>query len=342
MHLLVVAVCLLLSSDKTPAQPGVRPATLPSTVPTARAASRPASADLVQRGLLRISQRQRLRVTHRTTVSIPQTETFRLFHALPQKMPWSSASAELGLEQLSAEPSMPTIEVDEKMDGHHFRWELRSPPEGSTKFVTTYNIVTATREFMPGNVRLKWSDFSPPHLEPSDPLVSVATKEMFDLVEAVRRKPNPMLAVPDLTKWIDQKVVYDAGVGYSPLDVRATLQSGRGHCGHRFEVFKLLCTMAGISCRIAWGFQNNDQQGTWNGREDWHRHTWAEIEVPGVGWVEVEPGIVRKGKSPFYIPSTYIQNRSVQSFSVWYLSMGQWERGDADSDAIEFKVVPWP
>ena len=208
------------------------------------------------------------------------------------------------------------------------------------KFTTTYELMTATREFMPGNVKLTWSDFAAPLLDLSNPAIAPATQEMLELVQAARKKPNPLLAIQDLTKWIDQKIVYDAGVGYTPLEVKATLQNGRGHCGHRFEVFKLLCKMADIKCRIAWGFLNSDQKGLWNGHEDWHRHTWAEIEVPTVGWVEVEPGITRKGKSPFYIPSSYIQNRSLQSAAVWSQLMGQWEPGEVELDTIEFQPLP--
>src|SRR5205809_5056345 len=105
-------------------------AATPTTAPSLTPATNSSEKDLIKRGLLKVSQRQRLKITHTTTVTVPQTRIFQLFHAMPDKMPWSIQSAEHGWEKLTTSPSVPEIQVDEKTAGFCFKWELNSPSPG--------------------------------------------------------------------------------------------------------------------------------------------------------------------------------------------------------------------
>ena len=199
--------------------------------------------------------------------------------------------------------------------------------------------MSASREFMPGSVRVTWEQMEAPRLDKADEEISAATDEMIKLVETARKRPNPMMAVPLFVQWINKTITYDEKVGYPYTDIHSIIQNQRGHCGHRSTAFQLLCKMAGIKSRTASGFQMSKREGLWDGRGDWNRHTWVEIEVPGVGWVEVEPGAPIKGKSPYFIPATYLQNKYVQSAMIWSKSGNRWQRGAFDRDTIAFKLL---
>ena len=48
-------------------------------------------------------------------------------------------------------------------------------------------------------------------------------------------------------------------------------------------------------------------------------HTWAEVFLPGVGWVEVDSNL---GDKAFALPATHIQNNR------WFQNYGIWMRED--------------
>ena len=50
-------------------------------------------------------------------------------------------------------------------------------------------------------------------------------------------------------------------------------------------------------------------------------HVWAEVFLPDIGWIEVEP---YGGDKCFTVPATYVQNNtSFQNCSVWIMEQGQ-------------------
>lgn len=77
-------------------------------------------------------------------------------------------------------------------------------------------------------------------------------------------------------------------------DALATLRSGKGECGDLGALFVATCRAAGVPARTVSGFcYGNDQ---------WH--VWAEFQVPGLGWVPVDPayaeGAMPHADTPLY------------------------------------------
>ena len=119
-----VVLCMAATCAEAQASaPG--PATAPAAT-TAPVATAPALDDPVKRGIIRVSQRQRIALTHETTVTLSEGGAFRIFHGLPVKRGWSIPKAEYGLEKLAAQPSMPQVKFDEKSEGYYFLWEIES------------------------------------------------------------------------------------------------------------------------------------------------------------------------------------------------------------------------
>jgi transglutaminase-like putative cysteine protease len=55
-------------------------------------------------------------------------------------------------------------------------------------------------------------------------------------------------------------------------------------------------------------------------------HVWAEVEFPGIGWVEVEPA---GGDDAYEIPARYIQNNKwFQNYEVYFEEGGEWKEPD--------------
>ena len=88
-------------------------------------------------------------------------------------------------------------------------------------------------------------------------------------------------------------------------------------------LFEAMCAGAGIPTRIVVGLNLN----TPDGEGDLHKirpdyqnqHTWAEIYLPGSGWVEIDPGM---GARPTH-PAQLIQNNTdFQNYVIWIIEDG--------------------
>ncbi|TCJ18039.1 DUF3488 domain-containing protein [Parasulfuritortus cantonensis] len=68
-------------------------------------------------------------------------------------------------------------------------------------------------------------------------------------------------------------------------------QTRRGFCEHYANAFTVLMRAAGIPARVVTGYQGGERNavgGYWVVR-DRDAHAWAEVWLPGAGWVQVDP-----------------------------------------------------
>ena len=94
--------------------------------------------------------------------------------------------------------------------------------------------------------------------------------------------------------------------------------------------FEAMCARAGIPTRTIVGLNLNTPGGIGplhEIRPDFeNQHTWAQIYLPGSGWVEIDPG---QGERAFFIPAQLIQNSAdFQNYVVWICEDGMWKQPD--------------
>jgi len=265
-------------------------------------------------------------ITMTTRLVIPndgRTVTgLRVWHAMPPAQPWSNTDTSLGATDISCSPATAIAHHDAKWDAYSRLWNITQPlPRGvPLNFSSQLTVRSAARSLKVAGLHVKWPEnFTPPQDVPDD---------IAKVADAIKATHDPITAVVEFCRVIAHEIQYDASVPYPPSDIDSILRYRRGHCGHRFAVFKRLCYRVGIPVRSIVGLNLGVPDGLHGSlaaiRADYTNvHTWGEVYFEGVGWVEVEPAAT---KNPYYIPARYIQNnRWYQNYVVWVNENNKWK-----------------
>lgn len=267
-----------------------------------------------------------------TTFVLPKEGTkpkvLRVWHALPTARPWDGLNRTLGVSLISNEPNTGHIEHVASNETQSVFWEFSDglSPGKSFRCLTSFRVRSADRVFNVDQCPAKWSDY---------PVLDVPGEVGSDLstvVAKITKGQTPARAVLEFAKWIKEHIQYDASVPYGPDDLPAILKHEKGHCGHQMTVFEAMCARARVPARAVQGM--NLQESTGNGplseiRADYQNcHTWAEVYLPGSGWVEIDPGA---GTKAFSIPAAFVQNNAdFQNYVVWIHEKGDWKQPEWD------------
>lgn len=257
-----------------------------------------------------------------TDVTIPKDvacEQIRVWHAIPAYKPWSGTPSPCGAADIRFVPGATVqIEGDKRSTHLYFETNANFAPETRLSYVSSYEAVSAPRTFNSSVSRCSWNDCLAYNLK--NP-VKTRTYEpaVIALAEKAKLNHDPANTVLELCRYISANIKYDNSVSYRTDDLASTLKYKRGHCGHMMELLNALCACAGIHSRDIVGLSltlPNGQAGTKAVPDDLgNSHTWGEVYLPRIGWVEIEPAA---GEKCFNIPVTYIQNNtSFQNAAVW-------------------------
>jgi len=108
----------------------------------------------------------------------------------------------------------------------------------------------------------------------------------FQLIARELKVVNPVKTVRNILKWMNGNFQY-ALIIPPALPASRSLAQRRGECAANAMVFTGLCHSAGIPARVVWGLVRDGpglpRSGVMTG------HVWAEVHLPEVGWVPVEP-----------------------------------------------------
>jgi len=254
----------------------------------------------------------------------PAKKAWRVFHALPTRRSWSPGTNGYAATDLSFAPETGKTYYEKDEDSYQVEWEVREAPQDKRlSFVSHFKVESVRRHFDSSTCHVQWSDYHSKREEINPKLMKVA--------ERVRKQHPPAEAVLEFCRWIDSNLTYDASVDYGDDDVKSIMKHRKGHCGHYQTIFRALCAGAGIPMRGVSGLNLYSPDGRTDGLQDvrpdfTNIHVWAEVEFPGIGWVEVEPA---GGDDAYEIPARYIQNNKwFQNYEVYFEEGGEWKEPD--------------
>lgn len=270
----------------------------------AAAAAGPVAAEPASR--IVVGKTHRLRVTHATRVRIEEGTTgLTVTHAKPLERTWPGLKAPLAVGTPTLLPAGGREIRTRTEGGQAWTWEVAAPPLGEQEYVSTFELVSADRELKTAGLVIRWTDLPPDPAEAmqGQPALPVANALVREAVAKVRKKSKDVIdGLTAFTQWVGQNVAYTPGVPYATDDLEAICRGRGGNCGHRATVFLAMCQAAGIPARRVVGLALlNQPRGA--GADDGNRHVWAQVHLPTLGWVEIEPA---PHGSPFAIPHTFV------------------------------------
>lgn len=279
-----------------------------------------------ENGHLDLSEETVYRVTVTTSFDFPAnngTSRVQVSHALPVERPWSAGEHKSSGRNVQFRPEKGDLEYDRKSGASFITWEERVPAKGGPMvFSTTYETTSVSRDVNAAAAeKAKWKSRRVRTEKDTHP-------EIVEQAKLLVAEPTPLHALRKFSEWLDKRVAYDASVPNK--DVDDTMKNGAGHCGHRAAVLGQFAAAIGLGFRYIGGSILTHPDGaveeqlfklnpTWS-----NTHTWVEMEIPGLGWVEVEP--VGKDKI-FAVPAKYVQTRgNFQNYDVRLMRGGRWVR----------------
>jgi len=264
------------------------------------------------------------RIKMTTSLDFPKGSAIprvKVSQALPVQRPWSEGEHNSSARNVEFQPADGRIEHDRKTGASFIRWEERVPNKGGPMvFTTTYETTSVAREISPDGEKIaKWKSRRVQTEKGMHP-------EIVEQAKILIKESTPIEALRKFSEWLEKRVTYDASVANTSVD--DTMSNGAGHCGHRAIVLLQFTDALGIASRPIGGAHLTDPAGGVDShlfklRPTWsNNHAWVELDIPGLGWVEIEP--VGKDKI-FSVPARYIQTRgNFQNHEVRIMQGGKW------------------
>ena len=125
-----------------------------------------------------------------------------------------------------------------------------------------------------------WAEF----LLPSDLVVWSDATRRFAEGLAIPSANGVGAWVGDLATALNATLMYERGATDVTTSVDGVIGAGRGVCQDFAHVFVALCRLNGVAARYVsgWMFESDREAPV-------ESHAWAEVHIPGIGWVEEDP-----------------------------------------------------
>ncbi len=249
----------------------------------------------------------------------------KVWHALPTKRPWDGLDRTLGASAIRFEPESGRVVHRAVNESQSVFWDVHEGiSAGKTfEFVSRFRVCSADRTYDYRGSVAKWSDYY--RIGDSRPDID---RELDAVVDGITKTHAPAEAALEFCKWVTENIKYDLSVPYDPADLASVLKHRKGYCGHQMTAFAAMCDRAGIPTRTVLGLNLNSKSGSGElhkTRPDFeNQHTWAQIYLPGSGWIEIDPGM---GAKAYLLPVQVIQNSTdMQNYSIWVRENDEWNR----------------
>ncbi len=279
-----------------------------------------------------VSNPQVFEVTITTKFVVPKNgkilSGIGVWHALPNARPWDGLDRTQGASDISFKPQSGRIQHLGSNESQNVFWEVRKglAPGKELEFVSRFRVRSSDRTYDVKRSSAKWSDYH----RNLDALLPPIDANLDGMVDEIKKTHSPAEAALEFCKWVTEHIKYDASVSYDSRDLQSILHNEKGHCGHQMTAFEAICAHAGIPTRTVVGLNLNTPGGIGplhKVRPDFqNQHTWAEIYLPGSGWIEIDPGM---GEKAYFFPAQVIQNSTdFQNYIIWIRENGTWKIAD--------------
>jgi transglutaminase-like putative cysteine protease len=290
---------------------------------------------------LRIGKPHRLRVTHTTRVRVDEgTARLRVWQAKPLIREWPGLKSALGVEKTTFSPTGAKEVPTHSEGGFAWAWEISDPAVGPVDCASTFEVTSADRDLNTSGLVVRWADLPKDTTEMMKGLPALPTPNdtLREAVAKIKKKGKDVIdGLTAFTQWVSSNIAYAPGVSYGTNDVDAICKGGGGHCGHRATIFLALCQAAGIPARRVSGYALLNHPTGGVGVDDSNRHVWVEVNLPGLGWVEVEPA---PHGSPFALSYLFVMCPSdLQSRFVAAVSKAGAETSPVLADTLRMEEL---
>ena len=169
-----------------------------------------------------------------------------------------------------------------------YRW--MNPKPGKLEYSITSE-VTTQNEFRRISERIRFpaAETLPEYLiytRPSPNINSDNPEIVFQASKLVEGEDDYLQAVHRIASWIEQNIQYDLSTLTAEISQNASwvLQNKVGVCDELTTLFIAMLRSLNIPSRFVSGLAYTD----YGGKNDWGPHAWAEVYVPGYGWMEYD------------------------------------------------------
>lgn len=107
---------------------------------------------------------------------------------------------------------------------------------------------------------------------------------MRDLAAGVA-ETDPLALAHGLSSAVSAAVLYRPGVTHAHTTAAEALAQGEGVCQDHAQVLVALARLRGLPARYVSGYLSSTRDGS----AEEAAHAWAELHVPGFGWIGFDP-----------------------------------------------------
>ena len=284
------------------------------------------------------------RVTITTSFQFPARSPYsqvEVAHPLPVKRSWSDSPTNSKIARQPTGSQIRKIAGHNQVEISQVVWQKPIPSSGGNfSFTTTYETTSVTRSLPPEMAqRARWNSRQVNANKTKD-----MNPEIVDMAKTLIKEPSPIEALSKFCKWLMTRVVYNANYETGPVD--EIFERGSGHCGQRALVLFQFAQAVGLEMRPSPGLFLTEPDGGVNNYLYRIKpiygniHAWVEVNIPGLGWIELEPS----HPNIFRIPHTFINTRSQPGPSVRLNKQGiwvkpTWQATEADPETAPEKVT---
>lgn len=123
--------------------------------------------------------------------------------------------------------------------------------------------------------------------------------------DLLNKDNNTLNFLNNLNNWIYEHFEYTIRLDGNPNKPEESLQELKGSCRDMAVLFIDVCRLVGVAARFVSGYLYNEET-----RDNAYMHAWAEIYLPGAGWIGYDPsqGLVATDSHIPVASSAYYEN----------------------------------